>query len=230
MRQAGLALLVVPALGLAALAGQPQAPGVAILYPPNGCQVARSQVRIVCVAPRALKDPGVRLNGRPVRLTRVLPAEGWYPRAIRRGASPRPALLDSPDEAALWYGTVKAPLGMHTLTAGGSRVRFEQTGSTKLSRTVLLREHPATGAHPCGGCHPMAKTEDGATIGEPSVPDGCQKCHPAARLQTIHKHIMEPLKRCWTCHDPHGSTRAHLLTDTRERLCSRCHALGHTKP
>ncbi len=66
-------------------------------------------------------------------------------------------------------------------------------------------------------------------LGGVKTPEACHACHAEADLQLKHSHIMDMLSRCWTCHDPHGSTRPKLLVDEKKKLCSRCHEAGHSK-
>jgi len=232
---AGLPAVVL----LAASARPPQAGGSGpeashLLYPSANASTPTGRLVVVAVTPATARGPGVTLDGRPLRLERLSLADGWWPRAIRRSAQPeRPALLDDPGSAALWRGVIAISPGEHTLRAGGRAVRI--TRATRAGQPHLRRPAPpwrphspaATGS--CGACHKASGEPGARAIGAATTPDACRGCHPDAEMQARHRHVMDILARCWTCHDPHGSTSVHLLTDSRRTLCTRCHAEGHSK-
>ncbi len=55
-----------------------------------------------------------------------------------------------------------------------------------------------------------------------SANEACLKCHPAQRGPYVFEH--EALREgCTTCHTPHGSINAKLLTVRDANLCFKCH-------
>jgi predicted CXXCH cytochrome family protein len=166
----------------------------------------------------------LKLDSQQARLTRLRFSPTWLmPGAIARTAE----RIGDRAEADLWLGQVT-----------GKRARRLTVGSEQ--RTVFIGERgPAgwyqarahgpvpsePGRHRCSGCHEMA---DGK-LGPAPTPRACETCHSDVAVQTIHRHVTPPLARCGLCHDPHGATRPKLLTDAREKLCTRCHPGGHSK-
>jgi predicted CXXCH cytochrome family protein len=54
--------------------------------------------------------------------------------------------------------------------------------------------------------------------------EGCVKCHAAQRGPHVFEH--EAVREgCTTCHNPHGSVNAKLLTERNASLCLKCHFL-----
>lgn len=90
-------------------------------------------------------------------------------------------------------------------------------------------DHPllaaAEGEPDCQVCHGGNK----GVLSAAATPRACSPCHPEASVQLIHRHVAEPLARCAMCHDPHGAPFPKLLLAPRDKLCSQCHALGHSK-
>jgi predicted CXXCH cytochrome family protein len=233
-------LIAALPLVLAAAAQIPPArPGVAVLYPPDGCVIAGNAVRVVAVAPAFRKSPGVTLDGRPLKMERAAFAEDWMTKAIRRGNGPpdRPALLDNRQEAALWMAVAPLSPGRHVLSADGRKARLFRSaradGSGGPAGWPLFRPHlpvaESAGSPACGPCHEESRPARNRTLGGVRTPAACHTCHTEADLQLKHNHIMDMLSRCWTCHDPHGSARSKLLVDEKKKLCSRCHEEGHSK-
>ena len=75
----------------------------------------------------------------------------------------------------------------------------------------------------------MDKSGPSRILGASKTPESCQPCHGEIDLQLTHRHVMDSLSKCYTCHDPHGGYGAMLLVDTPERLCIQCHEGGHSK-
>jgi len=52
--------------------------------------------------------------------------------------------------------------------------------------------------------------------------ENCVQCHPAQQGPFVFEH--EALREgCTTCHSPHGSVNAKLLTERNANLCLKCH-------
>ena len=103
------------------------------------------------------------------------------------------------------------------------------------SRFALPSHHPI-GVDSLGGrevtcseCHPSHK---GPAIPEATtllygVNQGCIKCHPAQRGPYAFEH--EAMREgCVSCHQPHGSVNAKLLTERNGNLCLKCHIDART--
>jgi predicted CXXCH cytochrome family protein len=94
--------------------------------------------------------------------------------------------------------------------------------------TLLAARHVHPATESCGDCHeavatphPRAGTRTFRLVAQP--PELCNSCHEAfGRKASVH----EPVKagECTTCHDPHASDQAKLLTQPVGELCANCHS------
>ncbi len=76
----------------------------------------------------------------------------------------------------------------------------------------------------CTQCHPPHKGNAFAGGGTAllSQNETCFQCHPALRGPFTFEH--EALREgCTTCHSPHGSINAMMLTERNANLCLKCH-------
>jgi DmsE family decaheme c-type cytochrome len=76
----------------------------------------------------------------------------------------------------------------------------------------------------CTDCHPPHKGSifRGGSTSLASANEACFRCHPAQRGPFVFEH--EALREgCTTCHTPHGSVNAKLLTVRDANLCFKCH-------
>jgi len=76
----------------------------------------------------------------------------------------------------------------------------------------------------CTQCHPPHKgiAHKGGSTALLAKDENCLQCHPAQRGPHVFEH--EALREgCTTCHNPHGSVNAKLLTVRDSNLCLRCH-------
>jgi DmsE family decaheme c-type cytochrome len=87
----------------------------------------------------------------------------------------------------------------------------------------------------CSDCHNAHGTpKDRQLRATPDQDAVCFKCHSDKRGPFVFEH--EPVKAegCTSCHFPHGSTNARMLTSARTNsLCLQCHAatsaIGHSQ-
>jgi predicted CXXCH cytochrome family protein len=136
-------------------------------------------------------------------------------------------------------GEVKPP---YSFTAGRPQAgSFDARASLTRSRgveTVCFQCHPNVrgqfnltshhgvpeGKMSCTDCHPPHKGSifRGGGTSLASANDTCFRCHPAQRGPYVFEH--EALREgCTTCHSPHGSVNAKLLTVRDANLCFKCH-------
>ena len=89
----------------------------------------------------------------------------------------------------------------------------------------LPNHHPIPeGRMTCTECHPPHKGPARIAGGTSLLAqnDGCLKCHPAQRGPHVFEH--EAMREgCTTCHTPHGSVNAKMLTVRDSNLCLKCH-------
>jgi len=136
-------------------------------------------------------------------------------------------------------GEVKPP---YSFTAGRPQTSsFEARASTRPARateTVCFQCHPNVrgqfnlpshhgvpeGKMSCTDCHPPHKGSifRGGGTALTSANEACLRCHPAQRGPYVFEH--EAMREgCTTCHTPHGSVNAKLLTVRDANLCFKCH-------
>lgn len=248
MRDLVLLAVIAAAVGSCVRPAGPAAPaggaGVspdgrsAVLYPPPGALTDAGRLTVIAIVPAAA-PPTVLVDGVPVNARRMAFSRQFIEEA-RLFPTSRPAVvhpLDSPllnDKTGNVLLVAEAVLGgdRHLIDVHGAR------GVVKRARgnphpAGAYREHGTAKGKPpvtdCRWCHDMDTSGPAEALGVAQPPGACQKCHNDDELDLAHKHKMDSLSRCHLCHDPHGSSRPHLLINDREKLCALCHEAGHYK-
>jgi predicted CXXCH cytochrome family protein len=89
----------------------------------------------------------------------------------------------------------------------------------------LPNHHPVPeGRMTCILCHPPHKgiAFAGGSTQLLSQEENCVQCHPSQQGPFVFEH--EALREgCTTCHSPHGSVNARMLTQRNANLCLKCH-------
>jgi predicted CXXCH cytochrome family protein len=89
----------------------------------------------------------------------------------------------------------------------------------------LPNHHPVPeGRMTCVDCHSPHKGSifRGGGTQLLSLNDSCTKCHASQNRVYVFEH--EAMREgCTTCHQPHGSVNAKLLTERNATLCMQCH-------
>lgn len=96
----------------------------------------------------------------------------------------------------------------------------------------LPHHHPIEeGKVSCGDCHHPHKGRalEGTATSLRGNNETCLRCHPSQRGPFVFEH--EAVREgCTTCHEPHGSINAKMLTERNANLCLKCHFQQQTAP
>lgn len=87
--------------------------------------------------------------------------------------------------------------------------------------------HPVgEGRMTCGDCHDAHDSASGGS-GKPAADanETCTRCHTEKAGPFTWEHPVVKVEGCVSCHSPHGSPNAHLLTfSDPNTLCLQCHS------
>lgn len=214
---------------------------VRILYPADGSALTGNKIAIVAVAPAGRKTVRITLDGRELEAERMTFAESISIRGTRLYASTRPSdlvrakMMEDSANKALWVAGAELSAGEHVIAAEGREVRVHyatngQTPPAPWAKVYLHGYSKNNGVvNSCEKCHAMEKNGDGRVLGASPTPRSCEECHPEVDVQLTHRHVLDSISKCYSCHDPHASDRQWLLVDTQEKLCTACHEGGHSK-
>jgi len=200
--------------------------GGVLLYPVPRSVVKPGPVLIVAATPTGKALSAARLNGKRLALRKMLFDPEWQ----TTGLLPTSAYIGSRSGTTLYCALVSLGPGAHMVQLGARKVQLLAGVGSRLppgwTRWYVHPPNVSTADNlGCGTCHEVKDSR----LGPVALPERCAPCHSDTAVQVIHKHVTPPLARCAMCHDPHGSSRARLLTDSKEKLCTRCHAGGHSK-
>lgn len=220
------ALAAAACVIVAAAPAAPHAPPARFrfLYPAHR-SIQTGPFDVIVVGRKGGPAPRLTMGNHAVKLTRIRFSDTWIMPGLLTATALR---VGDRADAELWIGAAKPKQGPSALRVGSTSLavhvgRGAPKGWPQAAAHGTVPSQP--GKTRCSGCHEM---EDGM-LGRAPADRACGTCHSDLSVQTTHKHVTPPLARCAMCHDPHGSTRAKLLTDAKEKLCTRCHAGGHSK-
>ncbi len=197
-----------------------------IVYPPDGVLITSARL---CIVARA---DDVQT---PVKVIRKVRGNGYTHLVVqlRIGKNTIPLVLVQAGRAQRVTRTVHYFPSPHYQLAPVYRFHAQFKGSTACM--TCHTQDTTENANPCLSCHP---TKTGAVDvphegfdpedctlcheanGGVAPPDVCMDCHDPIEGR---QHAPYAVGDCQICHDPHGSSRAYLLTDTIRALCTRCH-------
>lgn len=88
--------------------------------------------------------------------------------------------------------------------------------------------HPVPeGAMECVSCHPPHRVDSQARLDMPlNDQSSCVNCHSSKQGPFVFEHAPLDVNGCQTCHEPHGSSNARMLTRPQVHLlCLECHTM-----
>ncbi|HSN91023.1 MAG TPA: cytochrome c3 family protein [Anaeromyxobacteraceae bacterium] len=126
--------------------------------------------------------------------------------------------------AILWIPLLAAAQGSPPAPASPA----ERCANCHAALAMRPVQHPA--AEDCTSCHQAVPGEPGKCKSRAAArwkltgtePDLCYGCHDRLdKAKVVHSAVSGGM--CLSCHDPHGSSQAHLLVSPPARLCLPCH-------
>ena len=97
------------------------------------------------------------------------------------------------------------------------------------NRSALLKDnvHNPVAKRMCGQCH-KGDAQPGMIPAAEMGLEGCRECHRKTvdvmlKSANVHWPVLDK-EGCLTCHDPHASGQANLLSEPMLELCGNCHA------
>lgn len=110
------------------------------------------------------------------------------------------------------------------LARGGDLDTCVSCHARQKSELRLPSRHPILeGQTACVDCHNPHGSSSEAQLKQATLNDNCYSCHNEKRGPHLWEH--PPVTEdCSTCHKPHGSVHANLLTTRGPFLCQQCHS------
>jgi len=94
------------------------------------------------------------------------------------------------------------------------------------SKSMRASHHPVReGKLSCSSCHNVHDGVRAKMVKGDSVNELCYTCHTEKRGPFLFEHAAVR-EDCLSCHDPHGSNHARLLSQKAPNLCWNCHLTG----
>lgn len=145
------------------------------------------------------------------------------------GAAPKSAQESAPKASEI--------AGSEKCTTCHDSVANEFAGSphAKTAQAHVLSEVTCESCHGPGKAHvdsggDVTKIFNPAKAPEKKVQNTvCTKCHAEVAGPFVYEHPAVTAEGCLSCHSPHGSENAHLLTESKvNALCLECHSVANS--
>lgn len=146
---------------------------------------------------------------------RALPAAGQQP-----GSAPKPAAS-------------AAEIESREICPAGRALKPEQIaqcyschGDVQAAFAEASRHPVGEGRMTCGDCHDAHDSASGGSVKAAADANAtCTRCHTEKAGPFTWEHPVVKVEGCVSCHSPHGSPNAHLLTfSDANTLCLQCHS------
>ncbi len=103
---------------------------------------------------------------------------------------------------------------------------FQCHGDTKAAFNMPFHHQVNEGLMKCSDCHDVHGTFQKNNLRSTNdANEVCTKCHTEVRGPFVYEHTPVKAEGCLSCHNPHGSQNARMLTmPSVNTLCNQCHS------